>query len=41
MECLTDDFRFVSTKREIGKRKALDWNAAGGNPTTIDSLVVL
>ena len=40
-EYLTDDFRFVSTKRDIGKQEALDWTAAGGNPTAIDNLEVL
>ena len=40
-EFLTDDFRFVSTRRDIGKQEALDWTAAGGNPTAIDNLEVL
>ena len=40
-EYLTDDFRFVSTIRDIGKQEALDWTAAGGNPTAIDDLEVL
>ena len=40
-EFLTDDFRFVSTRRDIGKQEALDWTAAGGNPMAIDNLEVL
>ena len=40
-EYLTDDFRFVSTIRDIGKQEALDWTAAGGSPTSIDNLEVL
>ena len=40
-ELLTDDFRFVSTRRDISKQEALDWTAAGGNPTAIDNLEVL
>tara|TARA_B100001013_G_scaffold98931_1_gene55631 strand:+ start:114 stop:437 length:324 start_codon:yes stop_codon:yes gene_type:complete len=40
-ELFTDDFRFVSTIRDIGKQEALDWTAAGGNPTAIDDLEVL
>ena len=40
-EYLTDDFRFVSTIRDIGKQEALDWTAAGGNQTAMDNLEVL
>ena len=40
-EFFTDNFRFVSTIRDIGKQDALDWTAAGGNPTSIDDLEVL
>jgi len=40
-EFFTDDFRFVSNIRDIGKQEALDWTAAGGNPTAIDNLEVL
>ena len=40
-EFFTDDFRFVSTIRDIGKQEALDWTAAGGNQTSIDNLEVL
>ena len=40
-EFFTDDFRFVSTIRDIGKQEALDWTAAGGNPTELDNLEVL
>ena len=31
----------MSTRRDIGKREALDWTAASGNPTAIDNLEVL
>ena len=40
-EFFTDDFRFVSTIRDIGKQWALDWTAAGGNPTVLDDLEAL
>ena len=40
-EYLTDDFRFVSTIRDIGKQEALDWTAAGGNQTVMNNLEVL
>ena len=40
-EFFTDDFRFVSTIRDIGKQEALDGTAAGCNPTSIDNLEVL
>ena len=40
-EFLTDDFQFVSTRRTMDKQEALDWTAAGGNPTAIDNLEVL
>ena len=40
-EFFTDDFRFVSTIRDIGKQEALDWTAAGGNQTAMDNLEVL
>ena len=40
-EFFTDDFRFVSTIRDIGKQETLDWTAAGGNPTVLDNLEVL
>ncbi|MAF38456.1 MAG: hypothetical protein CL696_06175 [Chloroflexi bacterium] len=40
-EFFTDDFRFVSTIRDIGKQEALDWTAAGGNQTVMDNLEVL
>jgi len=40
-ELFTDDFRFVSTIRDIGKQEALDWTAAGGNQTVMDNLEVL
>ena len=40
-ELFTDDFRFVSTIRDIGKQEALDWTAAGGNQTAMDNLEVL
>ena len=38
---MTDDFRFVSTIRDIGKQEALDWTAAGGYQTAMDNLEVL
>ena len=40
-EFLTEDFRFVSRLRNIGKQETLDWTSAGGNPTVIDNLEVL
>ncbi|MCH2675043.1 MAG: nuclear transport factor 2 family protein [Dehalococcoidia bacterium] len=40
-EFFTDDFRFVSTIRDIGKQEALDWTAGGGNQTAMDNLEVL
>ena len=40
-EFLTDDFRFVTRLRDIGKQETLDWTDAGGNPTAIDNLEVL
>ena len=40
-EFLTDDFQFVSARRTMDKQEALDWTAAGGNPTAIDNLEVL
>ena len=40
-ELLTDDFRFVSRLRNIGKQETLDWTSAGGNPTAIDNLEVI
>ena len=41
-ELLTDDFRFVSSLRNIiGKPETLDWTSAGGNPTAIDILEVI
>ena len=38
---LTEDFQFVSARRTMNKQEALDWTAAGGNPTAIDNLEVL
>ena len=40
-ELLTDDFRFVSVTRDIGKQETLDWTAEGGFQTLIDNLEVL
>ena len=40
-ELFTDDFRFVSTIRDIGKQEALDWTAEGGFQTAMDNLEVL
>ena len=40
-ELLTDDFRFVSRLRDMGKQETLDWTAAGGNQTVLDNLEVL
>ena len=40
-ELFTDDFRFVSTIRDIGKQEALDWTAGGGIQTAMDNLEVL
>ena len=40
-ELLTDDFQFVGKTRNMNKQEALDWTAAGGNPTAIDDLEVL
>ena len=40
-ELLTDDFRFVSRMRDMGKQETLDWTAAGGNQTVLDNLEVL
>ena len=40
-ELFTDDFRFVSTIRDIGKQKTFDWTAGGGNQTAMDNLEVL
>ena len=40
-ELFTDDFRFVSTIRDIGKQEALDWTASGGNQTAMVNLEVL
>ena len=38
---MTDDFRFITRRRNIGKQETLDWTDAGGNPTAIDNLEVL
>ena len=40
-ELLTDDFRFVSVTRDIGKQETLDWTAEGGFQTLIDNLEVI
>ena len=40
-ELLPDDFQFVGKTRNMNKQEALDWTAAGGNPTAIDDLEVL
>ena len=40
-DLLTDDFQFVGKTRNMTKQEALDWTAAGGNPTAIDNLEVL
>ena len=40
-EFFTDDFRFVSTIRDIGKQEVLDWTASGGNQMAMDTLEVL
>ena len=40
-EFFTDDFRFVSSLRNMSKQETLDWTAAGGNPTSLDNLEVL
>ena len=40
-ELLTDDFRFVSVTRDIGKQETLDWTAEGGFQTLLDNLEVL
>ena len=40
-ELLTDDFRFITRRRNIGKQETLDWTDAGGNPTALDNLEVL
>ena len=40
-ELLTDDFQFVGKTRNMNKQEALDWTAAGGNPTAIDDLEVV
>ena len=40
-ELLTDDFRFVSVTRDIGKQETLDWTAEGGFQTLIANLEVL
>ena len=40
-EFFTDDFRFVSNIRDMGKQETLDWTAAGGNQTVLDNLEVL
>ena len=40
-ELLTDDFRFVSRLRDMGKQDTLDWTAKGGFQTTMDNLEVL
>ena len=40
-ELLTDDFRFVSVTRDISKQEVLDWTAAGGFQTLMDSLEVV
>ena len=38
---LTDDFQFVGKTRNMNKQEALDWTAAGGNPSVVDDLEVL
>ena len=40
-EFLTDDFRFVSSLRNMNKQETLDRTAAGGNQTVMDNLEVL
>ena len=40
-ELLTDDFRFVSVTRDIGKQETLDWTAEGGFHSLLDNLEVL
>ena len=40
-ELLTDDYRFVSVTRDIGKQETLDWTAEGGFQTLLDNLEVL
>ena len=40
-ELLTDDFRFVSVTRDIGKQETLDWTAEAGFQTLLDNLEVL
>jgi hypothetical protein len=40
-ELLTDDFRFVSVTRDIGKQETSDWTAEGGFQTLLDNLEVL
>ena len=41
-EFFTDDFRFVSRVRDMGKQETLDWTAGGGNGgSKLDNLEVL
>ena len=40
-ELLTDDFRFITRRRNIGKQETLDWTDASGNLTALDNLEVL
>ena len=40
-ELLTDDFRYVSPTRNLGRQEALNWTADGGFQTLIDNLEVL
>ena len=40
-EFFTDDFQFVLAAGTRNKQETLDWIAAGGNPSVIDSLEIL
>ena len=40
-ELLTDDFRYVSSTRNLSRQEALDWTAEGGFQTLLDNLEVL
>ena len=40
-EFFTDDFQFVLAAGTRNKQETLDWTAAGGNPSVIDSLEIL
>ena len=40
-ELLTDDFRFITRRRNKGKQETLDWVASNDNSMAIDNLEVI